>query len=95
MFFSRAPASRCTQNGPDPPLHQVCTSREESGTNTPRRAPKLAKPFKPARGWSMYIIYSVFYVFIIVYHIILYIYYSLLHVLNILYTIYCIALYYI
>ena len=34
-FFFRAPASRCTKNGPDPPLHQVCTSREESCTNYP------------------------------------------------------------
>ena len=34
-FNFRAPASRCTKNGPDPPLHQVCTSREESCTNTP------------------------------------------------------------
>ena len=58
---------RCTKKGPDPPLHQVCTSREESCTNTPPRAPKPAKRFKPARGWSKYILFIYLFIYLCIY----------------------------
>ena len=49
-FNFRAPASRCTKNGPDPPLHQVCTSREESCTNTPPPCTKTGHTFEASQG---------------------------------------------
>ena len=45
IFLFRAPASRCTKKGPDPPLYRVCTSREESCTNIPPPCTKTGQTF--------------------------------------------------